>query len=157
MQWHLTDVLGKEQGERDEPWRRVEAVRHALFHAADKSQPAGEKFFGQGLLRAHLALDVRYNDSLPKTPADEVSFPWLRMAGVLEATEELDGRQCMYETEALQLFERTPRLLDLVDGADPLTDQLDRAMQKRLLEEMSLLSTASRALRDYLLILLKNL
>src|SRR5262249_11218290 len=43
-----------------ELWQRVEAVRHALFQSADRSPAAGEKYFGNGLLRAKHALDVPF-------------------------------------------------------------------------------------------------
>ena len=41
------------------------------------------------------------------TPPDEVSFAWLRPAGVGAAPS---GRELMYEVEALQVYEQSPGL-----------------------------------------------
>jgi hypothetical protein len=131
-------------------WRRVEAVRKALFTTADRSPAAGASFYGHGLLRARAALDVPFDDTLLQTMPDDVSFPWLRILTGLEAVAAggaTAGRQRMFETEALQLFLVTPRLQRLVGDADPLTDPLDRNTHKRLLEELSHLAAASQALK----------
>ena len=128
-----------------EPWRRVEAVRHALFGTADAQQP---KFFGKGLLRARQALDVALVLNLPKAPEDEVSFPWIRMLFGLEAAP--DGRLAMYETEALQLFLRSPGLQQIVGGADPDVDTLSAAERERFLDALKKDPTASQALRSFL-------
>src|ERR671921_187650 len=44
-------------------WQRAEAVRPALFTAAEKSPPNRFQFFGQGLLRARDALEVVFDTS----------------------------------------------------------------------------------------------
>jgi hypothetical protein len=128
-----------------EPWRRVEAVRHALFSSADKSQPDGERYFGQGLLRARQALDVPFRADLPQTPADEVSFAWLRLLGGFET-----GRGLMYEVEALQVYEQTPRLQEITGWADPASDRIDDRERKRLVEGLAASPLASQALRAHL-------
>ena len=61
------------------PWQRVEAVRNALFTSTDRSVPDVATYYGQGLLRAAEALATPFRTDLPKTPEDEVSFPWLRL------------------------------------------------------------------------------
>ncbi len=63
------------------PWQKVEAVRNALFTSADRSVPEVATYYGQGLLRAAEALAIPFRTDLPKTPEDEVSFPWLRLLG----------------------------------------------------------------------------
>jgi hypothetical protein len=133
-------------------WQRVEGVRNALFQSADRSPLAGKKFFGNGLLRARQALDVPFDPMLPRAPFAEVSFPWLRLLGGLEAaapTSALGGRQRMYEIEALQLYMSTPRLHALTGGADPHRDQLDRRTARKLIEELGQHRGASRALRTH--------
>jgi hypothetical protein len=134
------------------PWQKVEAVRHALFTGADKQVDDLKKYFGQGLLRADKALDVAFDPNLAMTPPDKVSFPWLRLLGGLEAMQapEPEGRELMFEVEALQVFEQSPNLQELADGADPLVDSPDRATRQRLLSAMSSSPLASQALRDHL-------
>jgi hypothetical protein len=129
-----------------EPWRRVEAVRHALFATADAQQP---KFFGNGLLRARHALDVAPRLDLKKAPEDKVSFPWIRMLLKLEAATP-SGRTQMYETEALQLFLGSPRLQQIAGGADPDVDTLSAGDRERFLDALKKHPSASRALRAFL-------
>jgi hypothetical protein len=133
-----------------EPWQKVEAVRHALFSSADKSRPEGEAYFGQGLLRAGRALDVPFRADLPKTTPDSVSFPWLRLVGVLEAIPVPAGRELMYEVEALQIYEQSPNIQQVAGGADPLADRLDDVTRKRLVDALRQSPLASQALRDHL-------
>jgi subtilisin family serine protease len=130
------------------PWQRVEAVRFALFASADRSGPEPETYFGRGVLKAAAALDQPFRSDLPIVPADEVSFPWLRAADLLESVP--GGAERMYEVEALQVFLQTPALQDLVGGADPMSDRLTPAETKRLTEAMRLSPLISNALRSHL-------
>jgi len=134
-----------------EPWRRVEAVRRALFSTARKDLPNSEQYFGQGVLRARAALDVAFPGDLTKTPADSVSFPWLRAIGILEALPpEPAGPELMYEVEALQVFLQSPQLQELVGGADPFTDSLSRADFMKLVAALRSTPAISRSLREHL-------
>jgi hypothetical protein len=81
---------------------------------------------------------------------DEVSFPWLRLLGALEAVEEPSPRQLMYEVKALQVFLQTPPLQALVGGADPVIDALPPAEVKKLVAAMRASPMISTALRGYL-------
>jgi len=140
-----------------EPWRKVEAVRHALFTSADKSPPDRVKYFGQGLLRARHALDRPFDLSLPQTPRDTVSFPWLRLLGLLENVVEPEGHDAMYEVEALQIFEQSLDLQKIAGGADPHHDELDTATHRALITAMQVSPRASQALRTHLNDLKKEL
>lgn len=112
--------LQNHRPEPDAKWKRVEAVRHALFSSADKSPDAGKYYLGRGLLRADAALEVAYDDSsLTKAAEDSVSLSWLRLIGALEAEEAVGGADAMFETEALQTYLRAPKLQQIVDQADP--------------------------------------
>lgn len=133
-----------------ELWKKVKAVRHALFSSADKSRPEGEAWFGQGLLRAQQALTIPFRSDLLPTLADEVSFRWLRLLGALEAAPEAAGRDLMHEVEALQIHEQSLPLQQLTGGADPSTDQLDAATRKRLIADLRDSPLASHALRQHL-------
>jgi subtilisin family serine protease len=133
-----------------EKWRIVEAVRHALFSTAERPTGADASHYGQGLLKANAALDVAYRDDLPRSPVDEVSFPWLRLAGALEGrSDKASARQAMLETEALQLYLQTPSLQTIADNADPHSDSLERSQLKAFLQRLEELPTASKTLRTF--------
>ena len=107
---------------------------------------------------AAAALDVAYRGDLPETPPDEVSFPWLRLLGVLETTApEPTGEELMYEVEALQLFLQTPSLEAIVQGADPQSDSISEADRKKLIDAMRQSPAASAALRQHLTTLSRRL
>ena len=130
-----------------EPWQRVEAVRHALFRTADRSHPQTARFYGQGVLKTVAALTVPFNTNLPKTPPDEVSFPWI---DILSPGAVASGRQRMFEVEALQVFLETERLQELAGGADPIADNPPRREVRRVLRAMRNLTSVSDALRQHL-------
>jgi subtilisin family serine protease len=137
-----------------QPWQRVEAVRHALFTAADRSHPEAGTYFGRGVVKAAAALDIAFRADLPQTPPDDVSFPWVRLIGGFESVST--GVDRMYEVEALQTFLLTPALHELAGGADPLTDPLPPADRQALLARMRQLPRISRALRHHLDVVLSN-
>jgi len=131
-------------------WRKVEAVRHALFTSADRSVADVATYYGQGLLRANAALDVPIADNLNQTPADDVSFPWLRLLGVLESLAPPAGRDLMFEVEALQIYEQSLDLQKIAGGADYHKDVLDPFTQKHLIAGIAASPFASQALREHL-------
>jgi hypothetical protein len=130
------------------PWQRVEAVRQALFTSAGPSGPGSDTYFGRGVLNALAALGEPFRSDLPISPPDEVGFPWLRVADLLESVP--GGSEQMYEVEALQVFLQTPALQDLTGGADPMSDRLSPADAKRLVEAMGRSPMISNALRSHL-------
>jgi subtilisin family serine protease len=130
-------------------WQKVEAVRHALFATADRAVADVATFYGQGLLRADAALGVGFRTDLPKTPADEVSFPWLRLLGALEAAPS-EGRDRMFEVEALQIYEQSLDLQRITGGADYQKDPLDPFTLKHLIAGLAASPYASKALREHL-------
>jgi hypothetical protein len=134
-----------------EPWQKVEAVRFALFASADRAVPDRERFFGNGLLRAAAALEVPFRSDLPQASPDDVSFPWLRLLGALEAVgAPPTDPERMYEVEALQVFLQTPALQEAVGDADPVTDQLTPAERKKLIDAMWKSPRISESLRGRL-------
>lgn len=64
----------KNQLPRD--WRRVEAVRDALFRSARNTDAT---HFGKGILQANAALGLVPRLNLPKTPPDDDSFSFFRV------------------------------------------------------------------------------
>ena len=122
-------------------WRRS-AGRSSPLRARTCPRASGtsvKESCGRGPL-----LDVPFPADLAKTPADSVSFPWLRAIGVLEALPpEPAGPELMYEVEALQVYLQSPYLQELVGGADPHADSLSKADFRKLV-----LATA-RIARDF--------
>ncbi len=131
-------------------WQAVEAVRYALFTSADRSFDKFEEYYGRGVLKASKALDVPFHTALPPSPADDVTFPWLRMLNPFESTTGPGGTEQMLEVEALQAYLRSPRLMELAAGADPHTDELTPAERKRLLSTMQASAGISNTLRSHI-------
>jgi hypothetical protein len=124
-----------------------------MFTSADKGAPELASYFGQGLKRAAAALDVGFRTDLPMTPPDEVSFPWLRLIGVLETAQPGSpapvGPDLMHEVEALQIHEQSLDLQRLTGGADYRKDSLDRFTQRSLIAGLAASPYDSQALREY--------
>lgn len=93
-------------------WRKVEAVRHALFSTGDRSFPESFKYYGNGVLQAHLAMSVSANLGRPITPPDTVSFAAGRI--IFGAAPEAE----MAEIELAQLAQREPRVDSAADTGD---------------------------------------
>jgi hypothetical protein len=92
-------------GAVDEKWRRVEMVRAALFAGA-RPQREGQDHFGRGLLDAYQSLfcTLPSADTVEPQPADDVSFPLLRLLLPAELTAASEAANWkMLELEALQL------------------------------------------------------
>ncbi|MCP4003747.1 MAG: S8/S53 family peptidase [bacterium] len=131
--------------DRPADWRRVEAVRNALFGAADRDVADVDKYFGAGLLRARKALDVGWTEDVDASPKARVRFPWFRVVTGLESV----GSDAMLETEALQLYLQSTELQELTGGADP-DDDLDEATIRKLATAMRHNGQVSRTLSRHL-------
>ena len=79
-------------------WRRVEAVRNALFQSAKAGDP---QRLGHGILQAKAALAVSPVLNLPKTPPDEDSFPFFRVITGLGVADK-PAREEMFNLELTQ-------------------------------------------------------
>jgi hypothetical protein len=125
-------------------WKRVEAVRNALFVRAD---PADEKFFGRGYLNAECALREPVNTTLPKTSEDEVSFlPLTQMSG----WENLAGEhQLMFATEAAQITHSYSKLAELFQVNLPSASLSNRVI-KQITDLLLSSSGTSMELRKFL-------
>ena len=134
-------------------WPRVEAVRHALFKTAEKKFPTeavSKEYFGNGLLRAADALKhVPAEKDLEKQPEDEVSFPFFRI--LLGWEEPNDGRQRMYEVEALNLAleSKTFSMLTL-DKTDDGLKKFGPKTRDEFIDYLVHHPRASRDLKDFL-------
>jgi subtilisin family serine protease len=116
----------------DKSWKKVEALRWALFNTADKSYPAYQKYYGNGIVRAFDALDAfdfsKVGSLSPSKPAKVgitgfVDFlsGWFRGRGVgvapIDASKE-DGLKEMLSVEMIQLINRDPKLMQYAEVMD---------------------------------------
>ena len=108
-----------------EPWQRVEAIRYALFKSAEKEvgDPQYDNdftnYFGNGILKAHDALNIPVNKNLPMTPEDSV--PWFPILNTLFKSvpdEAKKAKRDMFNTEIAQLVYYYPELFAIIDNGD---------------------------------------
>ncbi len=128
-------------------WRRVEAVRHALFSSAKKQGVDGSRM-GHGILQAHAALGVSPVLNLPKTPADNDSFAVLRVLTGFGLADP-PPRQNMFEIELAQrwLYNQTlNRLVPDPDAAQDIPKDTLRQFMDALIQD----DKASVALRRHI-------
>ncbi len=131
-----------------ERWRRVEAVRHALFTSADKTEPDSRRFFGQGLLRARDALDVPFDTSRPKAQKDNVWFP---LFNLLTGFDRLTvARQRMLEVEAAQLAASSPEIIEVLPDPDVPPEQISADDRQRILEALRRHRSASGTFQEFI-------
>lgn len=136
-------------------WRRVEAVRHALFSAAAQAAPADapHKYFGRGVLDARAALDIApfaEPDAYVAEEADNARFAALRLVSGF-GVSAAGPRAAMLELEATQLAQRSDAVGKALDGRDPDDAKgLPSAVRRRVLEALMNEKDASAALRDAL-------
>ena len=127
-------------------WRRVEAVRQALFTSA-KNKGVDSKHLGRGILQANNALAVRPVLNLPKTPSDRDSFSILRVITGL-GVEDPPPRERMFDIELAQRWLMNKDLQEAVpdpESENPVSnDQLRRFMDALIQDK-----DASIALRKH--------
>ncbi|MDB5243465.1 MAG: peptidase and in kexin sedolisin [Spirosoma sp.] len=131
-------------------WRRVEAVRHALFAAAARPAPgnAPHRHFGRGVLDARAALDLPPRaDAYAPEEADTARFAALRLLtgfGVVAAGPRAE----MLEVEAAQLAQRSLAVREALGGHDPDDPAgMSGAVRRRLVEALADDLLASAALK----------
>jgi hypothetical protein len=123
-------------------WRRVEAVRRALFQSARHTDT---QHFGNGVLQARAALDVAPAFDLPQTPSDNDSFPFLRVITGI-GIDEPPPRQRMFDLEISQRWMLDPALREAVpDPEEPVADAAMKTFMEALIERPG----ASLALRRH--------
>jgi hypothetical protein len=95
-------------------WRRVEAVRHALFSTA---RTGDAKHFGNGILQAHFALGVAPDLSRRRSRTSDVSFALFRLITGLGLAAAPMSEQ-MFNLELEQRVLLNPRLQEIVPDPD---------------------------------------
>lgn len=136
----------KYKNELPRDWRRVEAVRRALFTSA-KNKSVDPKRLGNGILQAFDALRVRPVLNLPQTKPDNDSFAFLRVLtglGVVEAPP----REQMFNLELAQRWLVNPELQKIVPDPDAVV-RLGDTVLKRLMAAIIEDDGASLVLRRH--------
>jgi subtilisin family serine protease len=127
-------------------WRRVEAVRKALFDSATKVSPS---HFGNGILKAHQALERSPVLTLSKTPEDRDSFSFLRVItgfGISEPTP----REDMFNLELTQLWLVNRDLQSIIPDPDGKPAGAPDPEMRRFMEAVIADPRASQALRKHI-------
>jgi hypothetical protein len=125
-------------------WRRVEAVRHALFTKAKQKKV---ERIGNGVLQARAALDVRPRFGLPKSEHADSSWAFLRTLTGLGITV-IPPREQMFNLELAQRWLLNPKLQEIVSDPDA-TVRLDGEDLRRFMEAVIEDQGASLALRKH--------
>lgn len=127
-------------------WKKVEAVRKAMYATASKAYPYYKKYYGNGVIRAYDALQYFDVDNLTASEEAKVSFfgvipfigTWFKSrAGAKSATSSTDDKELMdmislelmqvvYQDEALMDYAETIEF-EKPDGAEFLQDAKARA------------------------------
>ena len=129
-------------------WRRVEAVRHALFKSA-KGQGVDEKRMGRGILQAFDALSVKPVLGLEQTKSDSDSFAFLRVITGL-GVASAPPREQMYNLEIAQRWMLNPVLQKIVP--DPhAAGQIDEKSLVKFMEAIIEDPETSQALRKHII------
>jgi subtilisin family serine protease len=139
----------KYKAELPRDWRRVEAVRKALFSTAASHSPSNDpdEQLGQGVLRAAKALAMRPDLSLEQTKSDGDSFAFLRVITGLGLVDQ-PARERMFNLEIAQRWLVNPELQRLVPDPDAVTELPEPAL-KRFMEAVIEDKNASAALRKH--------
>lgn len=105
-------------------WRRVEAVRNALFISA-KDRDSDREHLGQGILQANAALKISPILNLPITPSENDSFAFLRVITGLGITIT-PAREVMFNLELTQRWLLNENLQKIIPNPE-LKPDLERA------------------------------
>ena len=137
--------LEKYKHELPRDWRRVEAVRNALFSSA---RQAHARELGRGILNASAALEVRPVLGLEQTKSDPDSFAWFRVITGLGFAEP-PPREQMFNLELAQRWLLNPELQEIVPDPDA-AGELEAREIRRVMEALIEDEGTSTALRRHL-------
>ncbi len=127
-------------------WRRVEAVRKALFEKARKGNRA---HFGQGVLQARAALDEAPDlVNVRMSAKSSNSFAFLRLITGLGITEPTP-REEMFNLELAQRWLKNPDLAALIDNPEFRAKFDGEEQQRQVMEVVIADGEASLALRRH--------
>lgn len=126
-------------------WRRVEAVRNALFQSA-KDKNVDRKHFGNGILQANAALAIPPDLNRPQTRADNDSFAFFRVITGLGISEQ-PPRELMFNLELTQRYLMKPELQKIIPDPE---NNVDEAQLRKFMEAVVEDDKASLALRKHI-------
>lgn len=137
-------------------YRRVEAVRAALFGSALRDGPNDDRpddngvdpLFGRGTLRAQMALNFPVTANPDKAPRDSARFAFLHLLTSLFGAEGDPRRQSMLELEMTQLALSSRDAREALPDPDIAAPPL--AQRRRFMEALLAGNTLSRNLRAHL-------
>jgi hypothetical protein len=135
----------KYKNELPRDWRRVEAVRHALFTSAKLK--SDKKHFGNGVLQARAALDIKPFFGREKSESSDGSWAFVRLVtglGIVEAPP----REQMFNLELAQRWMVNEELQEIVPDPDSAT-KLEGEKLRRFMEAVIEDEGASLALRKH--------
>lgn len=138
-----------------EPWRRVEAIRHALYTSAlkklnPKVQGEYSEYFGNGILQANEALKIPVATDLPKTEEDDT--PWFPiLATIFKArNKKPSARLEMFNTELAQLVFNQPELAAIIDNDTKEYSRIGKSKWNKFADAVISHPESSIALKKYL-------
>jgi Subtilase family len=134
-----------------EPWRRVEAIRNALFQSARKQGQGWQGHFGNGILRANDALAIAPRTNLAQAPKAEMPwFPILDTIFKVKPKPALRAKLEMFNTELAQLVYDDPLLSRLAEDRQGGPKTMLKAEKRRFAEAIVAHPGASLAIKDHL-------
>ncbi|MGA9767406.1 MAG: S8 family serine peptidase [Blastocatellia bacterium] len=135
----------KYKNELPRDWRRVEAVRNALFTSAKLK--SDKKHFGNGVLQARSALNVRPDLARKKSDLSDDSFAFLRIITGLGIVE-IPPREKMFNLELAQRWMVNEKLQKIVPDPGSVI-RLEKKNLQRFMEAIMEDEGASFALRRH--------
>jgi len=135
----------KYKNELPRDWRRVEAVRNALFSSA--KMKSDKEHFGNGVLQANRALSVKPVFGLKKSDESSDTFAFLRVLTGLGVVE-IPAREKMFNLELAQRWLVNDELQKLVPDPEG-TAKLEGEQLRRFMEAVIEDTGASLALRKH--------
>jgi len=132
----------------------VEAIRNALFTAAQKkvnSNGSYFSYFGNGILKANDALKVPVKVITDKTPEDKT--PWFPILNTIfkAKPQENNPRMQMFNTELAQLVFDHPELAAIIDNDEKQYDKVSATKWKKFVDAVIAHPAASITLKNFLM------
>ncbi len=127
--YHREDLEKKGYYTAGNQWKKVEAVRYAMFSAAAKDNVFGEwkKYYGNGIIRALDALSVQVADEPQLKMAPDAAASWFGLAelvgsffirGRLQRSTSVKPDNEALATELIQLLQTDPQFYSLFSTLD---------------------------------------
>jgi hypothetical protein len=139
------------------PWKRVEAIRNALFSSAIKKvkdKRYNEDFinyFGNGILQANEALKIKVVSNLVKAPEDKVPwFPVLNTVFRDLPNQQQKTKLDMFNTELAQMVFNNTELKEIIDNDEAEYDKVGKKKWKAFKDAIISHPSTSVTLKKYL-------